>query len=150
VVRGLNTLAIDAHNNVTQHHLPFGILTYPTQARPVCGAAFFNSGNENPGEAQAAGVTNTYSQTGTRDLTLTDDLRDNPVDRIDRHREANPRTSSGRTIDGHIDPNETSGTIEEGPSGVPRIDRRIGLDHPGNRPASRGANFATKRTDNPH
>src|SRR5262249_2227469 len=45
--------------------------------------------------------------------------------------------------------NKTSSTIEKGPSGVPRINRRIGLNHASNGTASRGINLTPQGADNP-
>src|SRR5262249_2483570 len=58
-----------------------------------------------------------------------DDLRNDSVDGIDRHREADARARSRWTVDRGVDADETPRAIEQWAPRVPEIDRGVGLDY---------------------
>lgn len=57
-----------------------------------------------------------------------DDPHNHPPHGIDRNRKSDPGTGTGGTVNGHVDPDQSPLGIQEGSSGISRVDGRIGLD----------------------
>ena len=74
-----------------------------------------------------------------------EDLRDHEPRRIAGNREAEPLAAEDRGVD----PNDMPLGVEERAAGVARVERRVGLDHPFDRPPRRAAQRAAKRAHDP-
>src|SRR5690606_25243016 len=69
-----------------------------------------------------------YAQRRPHHPSVFDQLRYYPTHDIHRDRKANARISSRRTVNGGIDADEPASGIQQGTTGITRIDRCIGLD----------------------
>src|SRR5206468_8097163 len=87
------------------------------------------------------------AHTGPNHLTAADQLRHDAIDGIDRDGETDARVGAGRAVYSGVDADQQAGAIQQRPAGIPRIDRRIGLDHAANRPPRDGLDLAAKSAD---
>ena len=55
------------------------------------------------------------------------------VDRVDGHREADAGVRARRAVDRRVDADEAARAVEQRAARVARVDRRVGLDHVGDR-----------------
>ncbi len=78
---------------------------------------------------------------------MLDDPRDHPPHRIDRNGEADPGTGPGGTVNGHVDPDQSPFGIQEGSSGIARVDGRVGLDASPDGPAADALDVAAEGGD---
>jgi hypothetical protein len=72
-----------------------------------------------------------YAYARYRHMTLTDELRRNTIDLIDRYRDAYARERSRTRYDHFGDADQTAGTVEQRTAGISRIERDICLDSAG-------------------
>ena len=75
-----------------------------------------------------------HPQRRRRVVPLRDQLRHHPVHRVDRHREADPGARARRAEDRRVHPDQPPRAVEERAARVARVDRRVGLDQPADRP----------------
>lgn len=61
---------------------------------------------------------------------MLDQFRNNTIHRIDRNRKPNTGIGAARTHNLRIDPNQSTGTVKQGASGVTWINCSISLNHP--------------------
>ena len=87
------------------------------------------------------------TSTGSNDFAETNQFGDDAAHRIDGNRETDSRRYARRTVDRRVDADQTAGAVEQGAAGISWIDRRVGLNHPLDRPPRQRFDFAIKRAD---
>src|SRR5437588_431952 len=57
--------------------------------------------------------------------------REQALGAVDRDGEADANVALDRAVDGIVDADQLTATVQERTAGIPRIDRRVGLNHSG-------------------
>ena len=120
---------------------PVGVSRAPLQAGPLGRTAARDLADDQPFDAPPSGHGIGHkrdAETGANELSVLDQFRHDAVDRIHRHREADPCIGPARTDDLRIDPDQAARAVEERSAGIARIDGGIGLDDAFDRPVRQG------------
>src|SRR4029077_13273141 len=88
-----------------------------------------------------------YSDPRPYHLSITDEFRDDTVDRIHGNSKPDSRGSAGGAIDRGVHANQPARAIKQGPSGVSRIDGSICLNNALNGPPRHRFNFSAECAD---
>ena len=78
---------------------------------------------------------------------MADELGDHPVDRVRRDGEADAGVGAGGADDGRVDADQPAAAVEQRPSRVARVDRRVGLDGVADRLPGLGLDLAPEGAD---
>src|SRR5262249_48626104 len=102
------------------------------KAGPLCARARNHAENKRTFDAQALSqpsLINLNSEAGSCDAALLYELRNDPIDCIDRNREAHPNGCARGGEDLGVDADEPPCAVEKRSARVPWIDGGICLDH---------------------
>src|SRR6266850_3343558 len=140
-IQGPDLLAVDRRNDVAQLHpavdglagtlqpglLRPGATRHLTDNQPLDPPPFGHRiGNERDPEPR------------TEEFAVLDQLWNDAVDRVDRHGKSDSGEGPARAYNLRIHADQSTGAIEQWPTGVSRIDGGISLNNPFNRPVRQG------------
>src|SRR5690606_32988787 len=118
VARVANGLTVGADDHVTKN--PTSAITGPSafETCASCRAVGRHLDDDNPGKIQAARQlvgADLHTESWSNDCAVSDEWRNDAIDRVHRHRETDPREG---TQVGGVDPNQATSTVEERPAAV--------------------------------
>jgi len=142
ILRLLDRFSVHGRDQISQNERPRGILRRRFQSRHDGGTVGNDLRDQTPVERSTelpfdvtheVPVDDVDPYRGTDDFPVLDDLVDDSSDRVDGNREPDADVtglSTVRRVNHRVDTDETTPTVEQGPTGISGIDRRVGLDAP--------------------
>src|SRR6185312_6099283 len=124
-------------DDVAELNLPDHGLTRPLEARAICGTPARHLADDDPLDPPSLRHRIRHerdAQPWADELAVLDELRNDPIHRIDGDGETDPGVSPARTHDLRVDADQSSSPIKKRAARIAGIDRFIRLDHTFNRP----------------
>src|SRR5262245_9676442 len=130
VVIGGDRLSFNLHDDVAQLDSTVAATARRLDAGAIGTAAGLNRDDEGAFDTEAPahlGARELDAESGPSELAVLYELRHDPFDSVDRDRETDAGVCPGRAVDRGVDADQAAARVEQRPTRVPGIDRRVGL-----------------------